>query len=86
MLQLECSGEKEDTPADIKFRIFHEDAYLLTAAPVAACLRQYLDGAARKPGLWLMAHLVEPTRLFSDLKTMSINIEFYDYMKKPGLN
>lgn len=78
MLQLECSGEKEDTPTDIKFRIFHEDAYLLTAAPVAACLRQYLDGAARKPGLWLMAHLVEPTHLLNDLKTMGINIEFYD--------
>lgn len=86
ILQLEVSGEKQDVPTNINFRISHNDAYWLTAAPVAACLLQYLDGTNRQPGLWLMGHYVEPARLFNDMEAMGINIEFYDYMKKPEPN
>jgi len=77
-LQLEVSGEKQGVPTNIKFRISHSDAYRLTAAPVASCLRQYLDGTGRKPGLWLMAHFVEPIGLFNDMKAMGISMDFYD--------
>jgi saccharopine dehydrogenase (NAD+, L-lysine-forming) len=77
VLQLEVSGEKQGVPAMIQMKISHEDAYWLTAAPVAACLLQYLDGGARKPGLWLMAHIVEPRRLWKDMEMMGIKISFH---------
>ena len=76
ILKLEARGEKAGKPAYRELRISHEDGYLLTAAPVAACLLQYLDGTIRQPGLWLMAHLVEPGRLLEDLVRMGISVEW----------
>jgi saccharopine dehydrogenase (NAD+, L-lysine-forming) len=77
ILQLEVSGEKQGVPANMQMRISHEDAYCLTAAPVAACLLQYLDGSARKPGLWVMALGVEPQRLWRDIEKMGIKISIH---------
>lgn len=76
ILKLEARGEAAGKPAYRELRISHEDSYLLTAAPVAACLLQYLDGAIRKPGLWLMAHLVEPGRLLEDMGRMGVAVEW----------
>ncbi len=76
ILKLEARGEAAGKPAYRELRISHEDGYLLTAAPVAACLLQYLEGAIRKPGLWLMAHLVEPGRLLEDLGRMGIAVQW----------
>jgi len=55
---LEAEGTKGGKP--VKFRILaeHDDAYEFTAIPIAACIRQYLDGSIAKPGLWLMGHIV----------------------------
>jgi saccharopine dehydrogenase (NAD+, L-lysine-forming) len=39
---------------------------------------QLLDGSARKPGLHLQAHIVEPQRLMLDLARLGIKIN-----KKP---
>jgi hypothetical protein len=47
----------------------------LTAIPVVAFVEQYLDGSARKPGLWMMGHIVEPVRLMKDMEAMGANIE-----------
>ena len=44
----------------------------LTAIPVVATLLQYLDGSARKPGLWMMGHLAEPIRLMEDMEKMGV--------------
>ena len=55
--------------------IFHEDSYILTAAPAVACLLQYLDGSLRKPGLWRQATLVEPVRFFEDLARLGVQIK-----------
>jgi len=54
--------------------LFHEDGYAFTAIPIVACLLQYLDGTARKPGMWMMGHLVNPQRLLADMQRMGIRV------------
>ena len=72
LLKVEASGEKGGKPVKVEASVSHPDGYELTAIPVVACLLQYLDGTARRPGLWMMGHLVEPARLFQDMKQMGI--------------
>jgi len=55
--------------------VFHEDSYVLTAAPAVACLLQYLDGSVQKPGLWRQATLVEPVRFFEDLARFGVQVK-----------
>jgi saccharopine dehydrogenase (NAD+, L-lysine-forming) len=71
---VEASGEKDGQPARVQLAVSHPDGYELTAIPVAACLLQWLDGSARKPGLWMMGHLAEPLRLFEDMQRMGVEI------------
>jgi hypothetical protein len=73
-LKVEAAGEKNGKPAVVESSVTHPDGYELTAIPVAACLLQYLDGSARRPGLWMMGHLVEPVRLFEDMKRMGVQV------------
>jgi saccharopine dehydrogenase (NAD+, L-lysine-forming) len=42
----------------------------LTAIPVVAALLQVLDGTARRPGMWMMGHLMDPVRLMADMAAM----------------
>lgn len=69
-LQIQASGLKDGKTADIRASVAHPNGYELTAIPVVATLLQYLDGSARKPGLWMMGHLVEPIRLMKDMQKM----------------
>ncbi len=73
-LQAVVRGAREDGPAAAKTSIFHPDGYFLTAAPVAACLLQYLDGSARRPGLWMMGEIADPVYLMEDMKSMGVKI------------
>jgi saccharopine dehydrogenase (NAD+, L-lysine-forming) len=74
LLKVEAAGEKRGKPARVEASVSHPDGYELTAVPVVAALLQYLDGPARRPGLWMMGHLVEPVRLFEDMKRMGIQV------------
>lgn len=74
LLKIEGYGEKKGKPKKVEVQISHSDGYELTAIPVVACLLQYLDGSARRPGLWMMGHLVEPVRLFKDMERMGVRI------------
>jgi hypothetical protein len=75
VLQLEADGEKEGMPWFQRMRLSHTDGYFLTAAPTVACIRQYLEGSARSPGLHFMAHIVDPSRLMTDLGAMGVDIQ-----------
>jgi len=66
---------KEGTNKTLKIQLSHPDGYVLTAVPSVACLLQYLDGTIKKPGLWLQANLVEPTRLLQDIPKMGVTVE-----------
>ena len=74
ILKLEAEGKKEGEPVRFEMTASHGDGYYFTAAPVAACIIQYLNGQIRKPGLYCMANLVEPESFFPLLKTMDIRV------------
>ena len=73
-LKLEASGIKDGQPKRLEMTLYHRSGYEFTAIPVMACLLQWLDGSVRRPGLHLMAHCVEPTRLLADMERMGIEI------------
>ena len=77
LLQLEASGVHQGNPAELRVTVYHEDGYVLTAAPMAACLMRMLDGTARRPGLHYQALLVEPERMLTDLQRMGIEVEVH---------
>lgn len=71
-LLVKASGFKDGQVIKTRVSVSHPDGYELTAIPVVAALLQYLDGTARKPGLWIMGHLVEPGRLIKDMEKMGV--------------
>ena len=75
LLKVEAEGEKAGQSKKTQVIISHPDGYLFTAIPVAACLLQYLDGSIDKPGLWMQAHIVEPTRFMRDMQRMGIMLQ-----------
>lgn len=73
-LQVQASGVKDGQPVRVRASVAHLDGYALTAIPVVAALMQYLDGSARRPGLWMMGHLVDPVRLLADMGGMGVEV------------
>ena len=73
-LKVEGKGLRNGQQVQVQARIAHTDGYVLTAVPVVAYLLQYLDGAARRPGVHMMGHLAEPIRLFEDMQSMGVQI------------
>lgn len=73
-LLIQTAGTHAGQPTSFETALSHRDAYEFTAIPVAAALLQYLNGAAKKSGLWMMGHLVEPHRLITDMKRMGVRL------------
>jgi saccharopine dehydrogenase (NAD+, L-lysine-forming) len=73
-LKAEAKGQLDGIQAHVHVRVAHPDGYELTAIPVVAYLKQYLDGTARKSGVHMMGHLVEPVRLIDDMQKMGAQI------------
>jgi saccharopine dehydrogenase-like NADP-dependent oxidoreductase len=72
---LHAVGDKGGTQREIEIRSEHRSAYDFTVIPVIATLKQYADGSIKKPGLWMMGHIVDPDRLFGDMEQMGVGIE-----------
>jgi saccharopine dehydrogenase (NAD+, L-lysine-forming) len=67
VLRLECDGGH--------LSLYHADGYVFTAVPIAACVLQWLDGGIRRPGVHMMAHVVDPARLLRDMERLGIQVE-----------
>jgi len=52
--------------------------------PVVALLLQILDGTARKAGLSMMGHIVDPGRLLADLVRMGAEVEEGEEVRGPS--
>ncbi len=74
ILQLEAKGLKGKKDSFMHMSLTHDDAYVLTAVPVVACLLQYLNGNIRRTGLWFQANLVEPKQFFNDIERLGVGI------------
>lgn len=73
-LKVEAKGQKDGQPAQVEVRVAHPDGYEITAIPVVAYLRQYLDASARPCGVHMMGHIAEPIRLFRDMQMMGAEV------------
>ncbi|OGO13863.1 MAG: hypothetical protein A2Y93_00320 [Chloroflexi bacterium RBG_13_68_17] len=74
LLQMEAQGVSAGQQQHLTVAVYHPDGYVLTAAPMVACLLQILDGSARRPGLHLQALLADPDRLLTDLQRMGVEV------------
>lgn len=75
MLAADCVGYEGNTRREGTITLFHEDAYIMTAAPVVACLEQYFEAENKRPGVWLQADFVEPLEYINRLKSLGIRVE-----------
>lgn len=73
-IAVEAAGQKDGKPVTLRAGVRHADGYELTAIPVVATLKQYMDGSARRPGLHMMGQIAEPVRLFADMEEMGAEI------------
>ncbi|MBU2490992.1 MAG: saccharopine dehydrogenase NADP-binding domain-containing protein [Bacteroidetes bacterium] len=74
MLEVDAEGIIENKTVKHKVTISHSDGYELTAAPVAACLHQYLRKSLPSSGLFLQANIVEPISFFNFIKNTGIKL------------
>lgn len=73
VLRCEVDGIAEDRPVRVITRVGPTDGYQLTAAPVAACALQLLDGGAA--GIHCQAIWADPQRLLADLARMGVAVQ-----------
>jgi saccharopine dehydrogenase (NAD+, L-lysine-forming) len=78
---LQLDGGDADQPMRPLMRLRHGNAYLLTAAPVVAAIRQVL--AEPRPGVHLQGMFVEPMAFFADLAEMGVGV-WTDDSADPG--
>jgi saccharopine dehydrogenase (NAD+, L-lysine-forming) len=74
MIAVQARGQRQGRPHQLRASVSHPDGYELTAIPVVAFLKQYLDGSARIPGLHMMGQLADPMRLLQDMERMGARV------------
>lgn len=75
VLKLEACGRNGDRREQMRLQLYHHDPYALTAVGTAVCVLQYLEGLARRPGLWLAGHICEPTRAIPQMQTLGVQCQ-----------
>jgi saccharopine dehydrogenase (NAD+, L-lysine-forming) len=73
LLFMEAEGWKDGKRVSVNVKLSHQDGYVLTAAPVVACLLQYFDNEINQPGLFFQANVVEPSRFIKDIERLGIH-------------
>ena len=71
VLQLEAEGIEQGARKRMTIRLSHDDAHMLTAIPVAACVMQYLE-RAHEPGFYFQSHFLRSESLLQVLQKLGI--------------
>jgi hypothetical protein len=72
VVQVDAEGQRDGQPARFRLSLFHEDAYVLTAVPAVAMIRQMLQKKF-PPGIHLMGLCCDPVRLLEDIERAQIS-------------
>lgn len=60
----------------LRVRTGHEDAYIATAIPLAACITQMLElDLFSQSGLYLMGHFLKTDRFLEDVEHMGMEVK-----------
>lgn len=69
---LDAIGKKDGKDKGVRMMSRHTNAYLFTAVPVFACVKQYLEGRLPKSGLCMMGQVVDTDELVRDMQKLGI--------------
>ena len=73
IFQVDAMGHSEGQPVCFQLSLYHEDAYVLTAVPTSAMIKQMLQKSFQ-PGIHYMGRYCDPSKLLADIECMGIPI------------
>jgi saccharopine dehydrogenase-like NADP-dependent oxidoreductase len=73
VVQVDAEGQRDGRPVHFRLSLFNEDAYVLTAVPTVAMVKQILRKEI-PPGVHLMGLCCDPVKLFADIERSEIPI------------
>jgi len=73
VVQVDAEGQRDGQPVRFRLSLFHEDAYVLTAVPTVAMIKQMLSGRVQ-PGIHLMGLCCDPVQLLEDIERTDVSI------------
>jgi saccharopine dehydrogenase (NAD+, L-lysine-forming) len=74
IIKMEAMGTKEARTQRLVVSLEHADAYVATAISIVAALLQVLDRSARRPGVHVMGHIVDPERYLEDMERLGMKV------------
>ena len=75
-MNMQAFGIVQGTRCRQVLNIAHPDPYMMTAIPVVATIKQYLQAPMARPGLWFQGQYVEPVRFMRDLATLGAEMTY----------
>jgi saccharopine dehydrogenase (NAD+, L-lysine-forming) len=73
VVQVAAEGQRDGQPVRFRLSLFHEDAYVLTAVPTVAMIKQMLSDKVQ-PGIHLMGLCCDPVQLLEDIECTDVSI------------
>ena len=73
VVQVDAEGQREGQPVRFRLSLFNEDAYVLTAIPTVAMIKQMLQEEFQ-PGIHLMGLCCDPVKLLADIERTEISV------------
>jgi saccharopine dehydrogenase-like NADP-dependent oxidoreductase len=73
IVQVDARGQLDDRPVRLRLSLFSEDAYVLTAVPAVAMVKQMLQKEFQ-PGVHLMGLCCDPVELLADIERTEISV------------
>jgi saccharopine dehydrogenase-like NADP-dependent oxidoreductase len=73
VVQVDAEGQRDGRPVHFRLSLFNEDAYVLTAVPTVAMVKQILRKEI-PAGVHLMGLCCDPVKLFADIERSEIPI------------